>query len=253
MPQIKVCLSPALFQVESEVESSIVVVIDILRATTSMCVALDFGAEAIIPVKTIEECLQYKEQGYLISAERNAIPVDGFDFGNSPFSFMSPMIKGKEIVMSTTNGTVALHTAKNAQEVVIGAFANQSILEDYLRFRQQDVILLCSGWKYEINIEDTIFAGAVVAELEPYFTIQNDAAMLAMYLYKEADQRKKYFMQKSTHFHRLIEMDLQADVKYSLRRDTHPVLPIYHKETNRIVDAKYQPHFLCLNRNLYRY
>lgn len=251
MPQIKVCLSPALLQVENEINSSIVVVIDILRATSSMCVAFDFGAKAIIPVQTIEECLEYKEKGHLIAAERNAVPVDGFDFGNSPFSFMSPLIKDKEIVMSTTNGTIALHAARDAKEIVIGAFANQSILEDYLRARSENVILLCSGWKYEINIEDTIFAGAVVAELEPYFAIQNDAAMLAMYLYKEADQRKKYFMQKSTHFHRLIEMDLQADVKYSLRRDTHPVLPIYRKEDNKIVNAHYEPKFLCINKNLY--
>ena len=241
--KIRVSLSPALLKKE-HIENSIVVIIDILRATTSMCVALDFGAEAIIPVETIEECRKYKQQGYLVAAERNAIPVEGFDFGNSPFSFMLPTIKGKTIVMSTTNGTRALHAAKNAKEIVIGAFANQSILQDYLRDKNEDIVLLCSGWKYEINIEDTIFAGAMINELLGIFDLGNDAAFMAMHLYKEADRRKRFFMQSSTHFQRLIEMDLQADVKYSLRRDSHSVVPIL--KGNKIVKADYKPKYVCI-------
>ena len=240
--KIRVSLSPALLKKE-HLENSIVVIIDILRATTSMCVALDFGAKSIIPVKTIEECKAYKEKGYLVAAERNAVPVEGFDFGNSPFSFMLPTIKGKTIVMSTTNGTRAIHAAKNAKEIVIGAFANQTILQDYLRTKNEDVILLCSGWKYEINIEDTIFAGAVINELSGIFELGNDAAFMAMHLYKEADRRKRFFMQSSTHFQRLIEMDLQADVKYSLRRDSHNVIPIL--KGNEIVKADYKPKYVC--------
>lgn len=246
--KIRVALSPALIKKE-DLKESIVVVIDILRATTSMCVAFDFGVESIIPVQTLEECYAYKEKGYLVAAERNAVPVEGFDFGNSPFAFMTPLLKGKTLVMSTTNGTRAIYASKGAIEILIGAFANQSLLIDYLRFRNENIILVCSGWKYEINIEDTIFAGAVVYDLQPYFQLGNDAAMIAMALYKEADVRKSYFLRNSVHFHRLIERDLQPDVKYCLRRDTHPVLP-YLKD-DRLVLKSYEPQYLCLNKLLY--
>ncbi len=243
--KIRVSLSPALLK-EHYLEDSVVVIIDILRATTSMCVALDFGAEAIIPVETIDECYVYKQKGYLVAAERNAIPVEGFDFGNSPFSFMNPTLKGKTLVMSTTNGTRALHSAKAAKQIVIGAFSNQTLLTDYLRSLNENIVFLCSGWKYEINIEDTIFAGAVINELFGIFDIGNDAAFLAMHLYAEADRRKRFFMQSSTHFKRLIEMDLQADVKYSLRRDSHSVIPVYDKNEGKIVKIDYEPKYVCL-------
>ena len=124
---IDVCLSPALLHLH-QLEESIVVVIDILRATSTMCTAFQYGAVKVIPVETVEESRVYRDKGYLAGAERNGKKVEGFSFGNSPFDLMSDNIKGKEVVMTTTNGTRAIMLSKNAFKVVIGAFLNLEVL-----------------------------------------------------------------------------------------------------------------------------
>ena len=225
---VGVCLTPALID-QFDVANSIVVVIDILRATTSMCVAFDNGVETLLPVLTVEECRKYRKQGYLIAAERNGEQIEGFDFGNSPYSYMGPEIRGRKVAMSTTNGTHALNCARerNAKEIIIGSFANISILVDYLVERNENVLLLCSGWKDRPNLEDTIFAGAMVKRLRGSFELYEDTALIAETLFKMANRRKRYYMHNSSHYHRIVyTLQIQKDVKYALRRDTHQVIPI---------------------------
>jgi 2-phosphosulfolactate phosphatase len=224
---VGVCISPALID-QFELDNAIVVVIDVLRATTSMCVAFGHGVRSMIPVVTTDEGLEYKRKGYLAAAERDGEQVEGFDFGNSPFSFMSEDLRGKDIVITTTNGTKAIKAAValNAMEVVIGAFPNFSVLCNYLIERNQNVVLVCSGWKDKPNLEDTIFAGAVVNRLRPYFRLYEDTTLIAETLYRSANRRKRYYLRSSSHFNRLFhKLQIQKDVKYSLRRDTHPVIP----------------------------
>ncbi|MEM6263724.1 MAG: 2-phosphosulfolactate phosphatase [Bacteroidota bacterium] len=224
---VHVCLTPSLID-EFDVSEAIVVVIDILRATTSICVAFGNGADHVIPVEHIEECMAYKKQGYLVAAERNGEQIQGFDFGNSPFSFMEPHIAGAKIAITTTNGTRALKAAqsRNAHEIVIGAFSNISLLTDWLIKMNQHVCLLCSGWRNNFTMEDTIFAGAVAYKLRNHFAPYQDSNLMAQTLFKSANKRKRYFFRNSSHFHRLVHLNLQEDVKYALRRDTHPVLPL---------------------------
>src|SRR4051812_34023124 len=121
--EINACVSPLLYSVYKDTES-VVVIIDILRATSAICTAFHHGAEKMIPVATIEEARLYKAKGYLTGAERDAIPVEGFDFGNSPYSYMDEDVKDKTIVITTTNGTQAIDAAKDAYKVVIGSFLN---------------------------------------------------------------------------------------------------------------------------------
>lgn len=224
---VGVCISPALIE-QFELDNAIVVVIDVLRATTSMCVAFGHGVRSMIPVLTTDEGLEYKRQGYLTAGERDGEQVEGFDFGNSPFSFMSDDLRGKDIVITTTNGTKAIKAAValNAMEVVIGAFPNLTVLCNYLVERNENVVLVCSAWKDKPNLEDTIFAGAVVNRLRPYFRLYEDTTLIAETLYRSANRRKRYFLRSSSHFNRLFhKLQIQKDVKYSLRRDTHPVIP----------------------------
>jgi 2-phosphosulfolactate phosphatase len=224
---VGVCISPALID-HFELDNAIVVVIDVLRATTSMCVAFGHGVRSMIPVVTTDEGLEYKRKGYLAAAERDGEQVEGFDFGNSPFSFMSEDLRGKDIVITTTNGTKAIKAAValNAMEVVIGAFPNFTVLCNYLIDRNENVVLVCSGWKDKPNLEDTIFAGAMVNRLRPYFRLYEDTTLIAETLYRSANRRKRYFLRSSSHFNRLFhKLQIQKDVKYSLRRDTHPVIP----------------------------
>lgn len=220
-------MTPALID-QFEIDQAIVVVIDVLRATTTMCTAFDYGVRSMIPVLTIEEGRELQAQGYLAAAERNGEQIEGFDFGNSPFSYMGKHIKGKDIVISTTNGTKALQAAveRNAKEIVIGAFANLSKLSEYLIKRRENVVLLCAGWKDKPNLEDTAFAGAMVRKLRSHFRLFEDAALIAETLYRNANRRKRYYLRNSSHFNRLFhKLQIQKDVKYALRRDTHGVIP----------------------------
>ena len=225
---VGVCLSPALID-HFDVANSIVVVIDILRATTSMCVALDSGARSVTPVLEVDACRAYRDKGYLIAAERNGEMIPGFDMGNSPFSFMEERIKDRDIAMTTTNGTMAINAAveRNAKEILIGAFANKSALLRYLHQRKENVLLLCAGYKNRPNLEDTIYAGALVRQLRPQFELEEDTTLIAETLFKMANRRKRYFLINSSHYHRVANvLKIQRDVKYCLRLDTHPVIPI---------------------------
>ncbi len=121
--RVEVCYTPGEYDYFKD-EFEIVVVIDVLRATTAICAAFDNGIKSIIPVPSLEDALEYKKKGYLVGAERKGKIVEGFDFGNSPYSYMKEEFRGKEVVLTTTNGTKSIETAKGAETVVIGALVN---------------------------------------------------------------------------------------------------------------------------------
>src|SRR5471030_1772520 len=145
---LNVCLSPALIPLYN-VEDYIVVIIDIFRATSSICYGIENGALAIIPVSEVEECAAYREKGvkYLLAAERDGQVVEGFDFGNSPFSYTREKVSGKTVVLTTTNGTHALHLSRSAKKVVIGSFLNLTALCNWLKMQNENILLVCAGWK----------------------------------------------------------------------------------------------------------
>ncbi|MGB3947039.1 MAG: 2-phosphosulfolactate phosphatase [Bacteroidia bacterium] len=223
---VDVCLSPYLYPVY-ERENTIVVVIDILRATSAMCTAFEHGVEKIIPVATLEEATEYKKQGFLVGAERNGIAIEGFDFGNSPYSYMNEQIKGKTVVISTTNGTQAIHAARGAYKVVIGAFTNITALCNWLKNENKNVLLLCSGWKNKFNLEDTLFAGAVTNILLKNNNFKyGDGALTASYLYQSAQTNPYKYLRNSSHTERLAAMGLKKDIKYCFTLDQTDVIPI---------------------------
>ena len=227
--RVGVCLSPALIN-HFDLEDSIVVIIDVLRATTTMCAAFDNGVRSIIPCLEKEIAREYQDKGFLVAGERNGIQIEGFDFGNSPYSFMRDDLAGRDLAMSTTNGTKALDAAleRNAKEIVVGAFANFNKLAQYLKQRNENVLLFCAAWKDRPNLEDTIFAGAMVRRLRGQFRLHEDTALMAEALYRSANRRKRWYIRHSSHFNRLWHiLQIQKDVKYALRRDTHPVIPVY--------------------------
>src|ERR1700743_3062050 len=178
MTQLNVCLSPSLIPLY-KVEDYVVVIIDIFRATSSICYGIENGAEAIIPVSEVEECAAYREKGfdYLLAAEREGKVVDGFDFGNSPFSYTKEKVAGKTIVLTTTNGTHALHLSRSAKKIVIGSFLNLTSLCNWLKTQNENILMVCAGWKNNFNLEDTLFAGAVVEQLKTAHFKLDDAAI----------------------------------------------------------------------------
>jgi len=228
---IEVCSSPQLFELFN-FSDSIVVVIDILRASSSMCVAFEHGAEKIIPVAGIEEARKYRDKGFVIAAERDGEMVEGFDFGNSPFSFMGENVKGKSIAISTTNGTRAIHVAKQAYQVVIGSFLNLDALCDWLCRQENNVLCLCAGWKNRFNLEDTLFAGAVVHRLKNsgIFTANCDSAIAAEHLYNSAKDDLYKFLENSSHRRRLKRLNIERDIEYCLTPNQTRVIPVLQGE-----------------------
>jgi len=227
MPRkIEVCVTPALLGLY-DIEHTIVVVIDILRATSSIVYGIDNGATAIIPVANVEDCLNYTDKGYLLAAERNGSVVEGYDFGNSPFSYTKERVGGKTVVLTTTNGTKALHMARaKAKQVVVGSFLNLQALCDYLKTRNEDVLLLCAGWKDQFNLEDTLFAGAVVQELRPHFDEFDDSGVAAEDLYQLAKADLRAYINKSSHSHRLAALNIEADVQFCLQLNLCQAIPV---------------------------
>jgi 2-phosphosulfolactate phosphatase len=224
--RIEVCLTPALLHLY-DISDSIVVVIDILRATSSMVYGIDNGASAIIPVAHVEDCLAYADKGFLLAAERDGSVVEGYDFGNSPFSYVTEKIAGKTVVLTTTNGTKALHMARErAYQVVIGSFLNLQVLCDWLKVQNRSVLLLCAGWKDQFNLEDTLFAGAVVTALRKDFTHFDDSSVAAEDLYQLAKDDLRNYIHKSSHSHRLAKLNIEEDVVFCLQLDICKAIPV---------------------------
>lgn len=228
--KIEVCLTPALIDLY-DIGQSIVVVIDILRATTSITYGIENGAVAIIPVANVEDCLEFADQGYLLAAERNGEVVAGYDFGNSPFSYTKEKVGGKTVVLTTTNGTKALHLAnKSAFQVVIGSFLNLDSLCDYLNAQDKNVLLLCAGWKDQFNLEDTLFAGAVVSKLRKNFEYFDDSSVAAEDLYHLAKGDLRAYLHKSSHSNRLAELKIEEDVVFCLQLNICKAIPVLSGE-----------------------
>lgn len=224
---LDVCLTPALFGLY-DAGGSVVVVIDILRATSSMCVAFHHGVRSIVPVATLDESMAYRKKGFLVGAERRGEPVAGFDLGNSPFSYMQDHVRDRDIALTTTNGTQAIQTAKGAALIAIGSFLNITALSNWLLSQNRDVILLCSGWKGAFNLEDTLFAGAVAHLLtdEFSFTDHRDSALAAMNLYSLARKDMYGFLEQSSHRKRLERLQIEDDIAFCLKPDYTDAIPV---------------------------
>ncbi len=225
MKTIDVCLTPELLHLH-KIENSIVVVVDIFRATSCMTTAFANGVSAIIPVATVEECVAYQQKGYLAAAERDGKTPEGFDFDNSPFSYMVDKVKDATICVTTTNGTLAITKSKSAVKVMVGSFLNLEALANYLKDQQYDVLVLCAGWKGKPNLEDTLFAGALVARLKDEFIIDEDAALMAYRQYQFAKDDLLTYVASSSHVRRLQRLGIQKDIAYCLQHDLYDVLPV---------------------------
>ncbi len=226
--KVEVVFSPVLFPVYFDNQDCTVVVIDVFRATSAICAAFESGIDSLIPVATLEEAIEYKQKGFKVGAERNAEVVEGFDFGNSPLTFKDGKFKNESLVLTTTNGTKAIEMAKGAHKVVIGAFTNLSALCDYVEKEDKDVLLLCAGWKDRFNLEDTLFAGAVVERISKNMRFNNlaDSSLAAMNMYVGAKHDMFGFLGESSHRKRLSRLNMEEDIIYCLTIDKTDIVPV---------------------------
>src|SRR6201986_1090677 len=231
MNELHVCLTPALIPLY-QVDEYIAVIIDIFRATSSICYGIDNGAEAIIPVAEVEECIAYrdKESSFLLAAERNGEVVAGFDFGNSPFSYTKEKVAGKTVVLTTTNGTHALHLSRKAKKVVIGSFLNLTALCNWLKTQNENILLVCAGWKNNFNLEDTLFAGAVIEQLKTEGFVLDDAALAANDLFQLGKDDINLYLKKTSHGERLKKLGIEKDIEFCLQVDIPTAIPVLEGE-----------------------
>ena len=229
MKSIEVSLSPALFPYKSTNTDYIVVVIDVLRATTAFCAAFDSGVKSIVPVSGLVELLEYKNKGFLTAAERDGKKVDFVDFGNSPSVFLQSQLHGKQLAYSTTNGTQAIELSKDCGKIAIASFSNMKAISEWLIGNDMNVLILCSGWKNTFSLEDTLCAGALIELLEfsGHFLMICDASAAAVSLWQSSKTELMETVQHANHYKRLLNLGLHDDLKYCFQINTSKAIPIW--------------------------
>ncbi|MCG8410523.1 MAG: 2-phosphosulfolactate phosphatase [Bacteroidales bacterium] len=227
MNTVKVCFSPKLLELDT-LSNKIVVVVDILRATTIITTMFKNGLQKLIPVKELSEAKQLAAKGFIIAAERDGKKLDFADFDNSPYSFSAEKVSGKTLVYSTTNGTNTIHLVKDsASEITIGSFLNLSSLAHYIVNQKKDVLILCSGWQGDYCIEDALFAGALSKILlsESYIS-DCDSLKTSIALWQSAKDNLSAYIKNIYQYKRLVNLGLKNIIDYCFQIDTTQVIPV---------------------------
>ena len=229
-PSLYTSLSPALLHLY-DLSNSVVVIIDVFRATSTIASALHNGARSVIPVDSVPKAIEIgKNIGGIAAGERDGMIAEGLQHGNSPLEYSREFIGGKTLVLTTTNGTRLLQMAldRNASTIISGSFPNLSAVCDFLLKEKKNVVLGCAGWKDRFNLEDTIFAGAVIDRIAEHFTIHCDSSLMAQKMYLQHKDDLHAFAPQLTHYHRLVDrFGLIDDIRFCMTPDGANVLPLY--------------------------
>ncbi|WP_075602359.1 2-phosphosulfolactate phosphatase [Saccharicrinis aurantiacus] len=216
-----------------KVENKTVVVIDVLRATSVMTTALANGAKQIIPVLHPEDAFEVqKEMGkenVVLGGERKAVPIEGFDFGNSPFSYSPEIIKDKTLVITTTNGTRAIINSKGASKLYVGAFLNDRAIVEAVT-GDEEVVLVASGSHDHFTMEDSLCAGKIAYHLQQNGAHLSDVAIAMATLYEQNKDDIHALGSKGKHYKRLTGLGATEDLEYCYKSDVLDVVPVYTKE-----------------------
>ncbi|UOR05700.1 2-phosphosulfolactate phosphatase [Hymenobacter aerilatus] len=229
MPNLDICFSPDLLSLY-DLRGRIAVVVDILRATSSIVTALAQGVTHLVPVETLAECRALAADNYLTAAERDGVQAEGVDLGNSPFGYLDGVVpvQGRCVAITTTNGTRAMHLSRAADEVVVGAFLNLGAVADFLRQQGKDVVVVCAGWKGHFCLEDTLFGGALAARLAQDFDItSSDATLAALDLWEKASPNVAAYLLKSAHVRRLNRLEAHKDMEFCVHQDEYNLVPVW--------------------------
>jgi len=230
--RLEVCFTPGLYQHRDIQNNFIVVVVDILRAGTSMCSAFANGVKKIIPVDDLEKAQKFKSLGYLVAGERDGLKLDFADFGNSPYEFKRETIDGETLVYTTTNGTRSIDMAKSTDSLVIGSFTNIRYVSNWLISQKKSVVILCSGWKNTFSLEDAVYSGALVEKLtnDSNYGITGDSVFAALNLWKSAKDNLESFLRMGSHYERLRRIGAEKDLEFAIQLNTTPVIPVLEKD-----------------------
>ena len=237
-PRLEVCLSPALLHL-FDTKDVVVVIIDVFRATSTIAAALDNGAAYVLPVASVAECIELGTQidNSITAGERDGKVAEGLEHGNSPLEYPTSFIYNKPLILTTTNGTKLLHMVEGASEIITGSFLNLDAVCNFLLNSNKNVLLGCAAWKDRFNLEDTLFAGAVVNKIRHAYDINCDSASAANSLYEQSGRGDVlHFLKDSSHYRRLSGFGLEKDMEYCTTPNLHPVVPIL--KDGKLVVAK---------------
>lgn len=207
------------------------VVIDVIRATSTMVTALAAGARVIYPTVSTEEAIKLVSslgrEDTLLCGERKGLRVEGFDLGNSPSEYTEDVVGGKRLVMSTTNGTRAFLAVTGAERILAASFLNLSAVVEALAVAEEDVVVVCAGKEDAFSLDDAVCAGHLLRGLtertgEALET--NDAAEAASHLAKDLAPREA-FLRRTAAGRALVEVGLESDLSICARRDRYDLVP----------------------------
>lgn len=213
-------------------EDKLVIVIDVLRATSTMVTALANGCQAILPVLTPEEALakRLETPGALLGGERGAVLIDGFDLGNSPYDYAPEMVGGKRVIMTTTNGTRAIRAASEAKAVLMASFLNlESIVREIYRLKRraliEGIVVFCAGTEERFDLPDTLCAGMLIDALGEDVQL-NDLGEASRMLYQLSKPNLLKTIKQSDHGKLLLKLGFEKDVVYCSTANILPIVPV---------------------------
>lgn len=229
--KISLFLTPEPFR-KADISEKTIVVIDVLRATTTICAALNAGARAVIPAsergKAGDIRVKIGSENSILAGERDGVKIESFDLGNSPLEFTRETVEGKFIILCTTNGTPVLEHATKGKKVYCAALVNISSIAGEVFRQNSDLIIVCSGKEGEFSTEDTLCAGKLIDILQTEHKIKtrlNDAGSLALLLYKNNSANLARAVADGEHGRYLSSIGFDSDIEFASRVDTIEIIP----------------------------
>ncbi|NBC15725.1 MAG: 2-phosphosulfolactate phosphatase [Bacteroidetes bacterium] len=227
---------------EEDVKDHTVVVIDVLRAASTIATALHHGARAVVAVPDMAEAgkiaSNLDQSSYLLGGERDAEKIEGYHLGNSPLEYTPEAVSGRTIILNTTNGTNAIAKARAARHLLIGSFLNAGRVVDFVKQAGLDVTIVCAGRRNRVSLEDTLCAGMMLSRLwdgkEP--GLRSDTAHIAFTQYQTDKDHLEREILRCNHAQGLREKGYEADVDYCLQVDGLPVLPYFRENQLVLLD-----------------
>ena len=214
---------------EEDVKGKTVVVIDVLRATSVISTALSNGAKEVITTTSIDAAIKLKDDMSLLGGERKALKIDGFDLSNSPLEYSRDIVEGKKIILTTTNGTVAINKSKSADNIYIGCMLNGKAVAKRIAGENKDTVIVCAGTYGKFSLDDFICAGKIIYETLNLNNVQlDDFSTAALCAYKDHKNDTLSYVKLASHYKYLLSIGLECDIKYCFKEDMIKYVPQYN-------------------------
>lgn len=235
--RIFVSLLPSLLDA-SRLAGGSAIVIDVLRASTTICAALKAGATRVIPFASVDDARRFADrlaeggERPLLGGERGGVRIEGFDLGNSPLEYTAEAVGGRTVIFTTTNGTRALLAAGSAERIYIGAFANLSSLAERVASDPGDIHLICAGTDGQVTFEDVVCAGQIIAAIRsrnPNVVLGNDEGQIAAVVGQMhgAERTRLDALRSGLGGQNLVELGYDSDIEFCARTDSAAVVPVF--------------------------